>query len=673
MDPASLAFGVVSLAMQLTQTTTAIKKLIADYKSAAKDLVALSDRLDDIEAVCHSLEVVLANFDEIRNPQEATLLNKLHKTISDCRDKVSLTYDAVHKVTARHRNGRPSLATVGSLFLQHRTQIRQCNDDLDRSLSSLQLHMTTNILAANMRPRVQPRKGHSSISAPSMVKERSDKTVSVTHQNRTFSPHKDNSDTHTTHWRWGWSTLGYLQAKHTLKTSPRFSESSSPNTEQDLSFSAAVPMLNLYVKLLVRRGSLSPLSVSLHFPHVIDFAPGSNEIGDQLAIALIHDNVDVVRDYFCKGLLTLHSTVTWSTWNKVDDETTFYGYSILHGANNVCRFLVEQTSDSLQRTSSHMSPRPPLLRCPPSFRLKQLGFDYVDLRGDSLTTNEFSNLLNNIFLPREAKTYVDYCKERFSNHGAPFNLCVYSYLVRAFELWSSLRRYDDWAPILADVLSNGVDIHTTTWLNVQLPEPRGGLSAVHRLISAANSPQMALERCVLWLDLLERVGVDIEQYLEVEISHCVATWDQKGTDRWTEFRKILTIQEYEGWRVPCWIQDIDDTCHVRELLLEFPHFQIEEIYRIKLGRTNDPEMHRAWKDPETQICWDGSQPWPFRPPIERSLMDQFRGPWQPEATKRQVAALDWACYLRGSRFERRQIRKLRKTGFPHLMPGAWVD
>ncbi|RSL50311.1 hypothetical protein CEP54_011999 [Fusarium duplospermum] len=694
MDPASLAFGVVSLAMQLMQTTTAIKKLIADYKSASKDLAALSDKLDDIEAVCHSLEVVLANFDEIRNPWEATLLNKLYKAIGDCRDKVSLAYDAIHKVTARHKNGRPSLATVGSLFLQHRTQIRQCNDDLDRSLSSLQLHMTTNILAANMRPLGLPGKGHSLISAPSVVESLSEETVSVPYRNRMFSSYKDNSDTHATQWRWGWSTVAYLQTKRKVKTTHGLNENDSQKTEQDLSFLAAVPMLKLYVKLSVRRGSLSPLSVSLHFPHVIDFAPGSSEIGDQLAGALLHDNVYVVRDYFRKGLLTPYSTVTWSKWHHADDETTFYGYSILYSANNICRFLVEQTHDSLQgfvwiyrianhqvnerRTSCHISPKPPLLDCNSSFGLKQLAFDYVDLRGDSLTYGEFSTLLNEISSAHDVKTFVDYCKPRLSNQWGPFNLCVYSYLVSAFELWNSLQRYDlldDWTPVLADILSNGIDIHTTIWLNEPLLESRGGLSAVHRIISTAGSPQMALERCSLWLDLLKRVGVDIDQYLDVEINHCVATWDQKGADRHTEFRKILTIQEYGGRRVPCWAQDIDNTCPVRELLLEFPHFQKLELYRVQLECSSVPELHRAWKDPAAQICWDGSPLWLFYPRVERTSMDGFRGSWQSEATKRQVAGLDRACFLRESRFERRQMRKLRKTGqkCSNSMPGAWVD
>lgn len=176
-----------------------------------------------------------------------------------------------------------------------------------------------------MRPSVLPGQGHSLISAPSVVEGRSEETVSVTHQNRTLPSYKDNSDTHVTQWRRGWSTLGYLQTKQTLKTTPRFSETDSPRTEQDLSFSAAVPMLNLYIKLSIRRGSLSPLSVSLHFPHVIDVAPGSSEIGDRLAYALAYDDVEVVRDCFCKGSLTSFSTVTGSNREDGDDETTLYG------------------------------------------------------------------------------------------------------------------------------------------------------------------------------------------------------------------------------------------------------------------------------------------------------------------------------------------------------------
>jgi hypothetical protein len=367
----------------------------------------------------------------------------------------------------------------------------------------------------------------------------------------------------------------------------------------------------------------------------------------------------------------------------------------LYNANDVCRFLVEQLPDSLRRfvgvlcstsyqadkyrTSSHISPAPPLVSAGVYYGLKQLALDYVDLRGDSLTPGEFSTMLIAISSPaRDVKTYVDYCKQRLSDRWKPFNLCLYSYLVSTFELWYNLQRYDimdDWAPILADVLSNGVDIHTTTWLDERQLKELEGLSAVHRILASADSPQMAMERCRHWLDLLERVGVAIEQYLDVEIEHCTTTWYQKGTDMGTGFRKIFAIQEFGGTRVPCWTLEIDDICPIRELLLDFPHFQKAEIFRVQLGCSNELEMHRAWKDPAARRCPDGSSSWPFCPTLARTIMDGLSGPWQSDVIKQQIASLDWACYLMESRFERRQMRKLRKTGqrCPNRMPGAWVN
>lgn len=322
---------------------------------------------------------------------------------------------------------------------------------------------------------------------------------------------------------------------------------------------------------------------------------------------------------------------------------------------------------------------PPLVNSRVSFGLKQLIFNYIDLRGDSLTPLEFSRVLHQLSLARDVKVFVEYCKQHFSDEWGPFNFCVYAYLVGVFQPWNSWRRYDlldDWAPVLADVLSNGVDIHTSTWVHKPLAGGLEGLSAVHSIISMADSPQMALERCSLWLNLLEQVGVDIEQYLDVEISHCIATWDQKRKEKGTEFRKIFTIQEYGGRRMPCWIQEIDGACPIRELLLEFPHLQKGYIlYYLDLKSSTVSELHRAWKDPMARKCLDGSSFWPFYPGLAKTMMDGLRGSWQSEEIKRQVSSLDWACYLVESRFERRQLRKLLKTGqkYPDGMPGAWVD
>lgn len=146
MDSASLAFGVVSLAMQLVQTATAIQKLIASYKSAATELASLSNKLEDIETICHSLEVALTCCDQAPKPWDAILLKKLHKTMTQCRDKVFQLHDLVSKITSSPTRKHNPLRTMGALFLQHRGKIRQYDSDLEDSLKSLHLQMTTNLL-----------------------------------------------------------------------------------------------------------------------------------------------------------------------------------------------------------------------------------------------------------------------------------------------------------------------------------------------------------------------------------------------------------------------------------------------------------------------------------------------------------------------------------------------
>jgi uncharacterized protein YukE len=147
MDPASLAFGIVSLAMQLVQTTGAIKNLISSYKSATKELESLVDKLGDVEVICHSLEVVLSkDTDPGPMPWETSLLKRLHRTVRECYKKVTTVYNVIRKIDARTEKGRNPFRHTGFLFLQHRDEIVTCTNGLDAILSSLQICMTANIL-----------------------------------------------------------------------------------------------------------------------------------------------------------------------------------------------------------------------------------------------------------------------------------------------------------------------------------------------------------------------------------------------------------------------------------------------------------------------------------------------------------------------------------------------
>ncbi|KAF4344243.1 hypothetical protein FBEOM_1837 [Fusarium beomiforme] len=102
MEPASLSFGIVSLAMQLVQTAKAVKEYISAYKSASKELQSLVDKLDDIEAICCSLEIVLTDVETpTLKPTEVTLLKKLRRIIQQCLFKVSDIHNILDAISKR--------------------------------------------------------------------------------------------------------------------------------------------------------------------------------------------------------------------------------------------------------------------------------------------------------------------------------------------------------------------------------------------------------------------------------------------------------------------------------------------------------------------------------------------------------------------------------------------
>jgi hypothetical protein len=139
MDPASLVIGIASLSGQLKKMITTINELVAAYRSAAKELDDLCLKLDDIETICESLGMALSQAgSSTQIPGQSRLLNKLHRSIKDCYDKVSIVHQVIQRISAKIEKGHNPLKSMGFLFLQHRRQLASCVDGLDKSCSSLQ-------------------------------------------------------------------------------------------------------------------------------------------------------------------------------------------------------------------------------------------------------------------------------------------------------------------------------------------------------------------------------------------------------------------------------------------------------------------------------------------------------------------------------------------------------
>ncbi|KAI8660549.1 Helo-like-N domain-containing protein [Fusarium keratoplasticum] len=689
MEPVSLAFGVVSLGMQLVQTAAAIRERIDAYKSAAKELSILSDKLDDIEAICYSLEAAFGCYEQAPKPWDAMLLKKLHRIMSDCRDKVSRLYDIINKITSSQSNRHIPLNTTGARFLQHRSTIRKCNDELDQSLTSLHLHMTTNILVMNLRPLPQTCNSFSlNVATTTQVETNMKNSVDSAVIKYRKSRARQNVQTQT--WNLSYSSLCRLERTKVRKV--KQSKSSPATVQEETSFLIGSPLLGLYVKLSLQRGSLSPLSVSLRFPHIFTFASDSWFLTD-IARAFRMDSVGKLRHIFDQYSITPSTSLAFvdSTSNKTD---TLLGLAISNKATRIHDFLIDRCP-SLCHERRHLPIGYGMLYGPSTANSSlddtcARASAYIDMRGDALEPSEFYALLQGWSSPTHMGFLVDTCKQLFPGEWEPFNRYLWNHIFRSFEKvcdHSILTTQEvdrdvmvGLAGLTRQVISDGLDIHC----NMTFHE-----LSVHGLKSALQSlvdygGRKTLFYCHQWVEMLHQAGVDVDIYLEREIQAISAAWDSHFEDE--AYIRELKVEEYMGRNLPTWVMSFAAT-DAPELFSEFPHLVSWNSfgYIIPGKKTpgdiyhmpDEPKPHQGWKQ---VLQVSGGV---VRPPLERWSLNWHRPP-RPldEEGRKMVEGLAYACDLMESRFERKRLKKLRKAGymrefaplrFKERIPGTWVE
>ncbi|KAF4471009.1 hypothetical protein FALBO_2081 [Fusarium albosuccineum] len=269
----------------------------------------------------------------------------------------------------------------------------------------------------------------------------------------------------------------------------------------------------------------------------------------------------------------------------------------------------------------------------------------------------------------------------FADERGPFNLCVWAHVVQTFLAQTyptDWRRFQHhlWVPVVREALSRGVDIHTTAWPGSSAFK---GSSALQRIFSSTDDPDTALELVDSWIDLLEQAGLETQRYLEIETERCASLLDSRSHRKPPgPYHVSFIVREQRGRRLPYWTETIDEACPVRELFTEFPHFK--QAYAYKPMPKIIKEMHRGWKTLNAGGYAKDIEPWPVFLALRRSYLDDMRS-WRTitEEGRLLIEGLDRACDLMESRFERNQMRKLRKAGYTgkrvvnSVMPGAWVD
>lgn len=74
------------------------------------------------------------------------------------------------------------------------------------------------------------------------------------------------SDMEVKFWRHSWGSVYYLECVTRRK---KLSNQSTKAAQEESTLLISLPLLRLYIKLSIQRGSLSPLTFSIQFPHVM--------------------------------------------------------------------------------------------------------------------------------------------------------------------------------------------------------------------------------------------------------------------------------------------------------------------------------------------------------------------------------------------------------------------
>ncbi|EWZ83405.1 hypothetical protein BFJ70_g5932 [Fusarium oxysporum] len=665
MDPASLSFGILSLAMQLVQTVKAVKEYIAAYKSAAKELESLADKLDDIETICCSLEVILSDGTRRFNTLEVNLLQKLRRIIQQCLSKVSDIHKILNSISRMQKNTRNPLKTVGALFLRYKDQIRLATNGLDRCLSSLQLHMTANILAVTMTSHKAVR---SPLPTTTTSTAREAKRIPGV---RKLDPcdkrptRRKSPETIIDTWRQAWSTKAFVQWTRRTTKEEISSGSRSSAIQDDSIFTIGSSLLSLYVKVSLRRGNLAPFCITLQIPRVIYLQEGQRQIGEKVEMAFMDDNLGQIQAFFTQGILTPATVIAWDEYDP-DNETSLLGLAALTKSQSILRFLATQTFDLSNR--NHIGSARYLYafngedgpRCV---------LEYIKIRQDSILASEFHMILRGIVDPYNAQICIEACKPHFSGNMVAFNTAVWRYAMKQFKHDLAVN-IEGWADLIAGCISRGLDIHQQLRSDTEF-------SALKDILFYNWDTDEILEHVHRWIDILEEAGVNIKEYLMVETECCFATW--RDTPYWnnkktgsSNYRRVLFIEESRGRQFPFWALFIQDECPVKELLTEHEHFA-SPLTLYQGGSTQAYiAQHEAWKEHQTLGVPGGSdrhrKGWPFWLPLRH----------YNDYSAEEAEWVDRELQLAQDRFDRRQKHKQVKVGQHRQkqrmpMPGTWVE
>lgn len=137
MEPVSLAVGVVPLAMNIVQMSSAIRETVSTYKSAPSDIQGIVDKTTLIGDICERLDLEL--FLSARKPRHQ--VEMLERALRMCCSSVASVEKDIEKITKSTNTRRQSLK-----YLIGKSNVEKSLYNLNDSINMLNTCISMSLL-----------------------------------------------------------------------------------------------------------------------------------------------------------------------------------------------------------------------------------------------------------------------------------------------------------------------------------------------------------------------------------------------------------------------------------------------------------------------------------------------------------------------------------------------
>ncbi|KAI3534552.1 hypothetical protein CSPX01_12012 [Colletotrichum filicis] len=252
------------------------------------------------------------------------------------------------------------------------------------------------------------------------------------------------------------------------------------------------------------------------------------------------------------------------------------------------------------------------------------------------------------------------------------------------------RRTSDWTRLFVELINEGVNIHRICNIRTyyQLSFSRWPGTVLSHLIQSSPCHYEVEAALSHWVKILLVAGVDVARYLQRE-----EPYFQQLIDRivpWNDTRARATVAgrtKIDGFDIPLFYRYVDPDSKAYEVRIEFKDFGSSFKRNVwpdfgdsTMADNAHCQQHVLWKSCEVSEC--NEPEWPF---VFNFVRDYEPSRWAFFACSHRhtddnpPASFQYAQKLMQERFNRRQLKKLYRSGYlqrekrPLKIPGAWPD